>query len=556
MQIRKLEGNPGILPIKEGTALVSHDKWLVFKILDLKSIYEDLEISIRQSVELNRLVYSKCNETILSEINDTVIQMNYIKNITLERYKQLVPTFRYKRGLLNPLGSIIKIISGNLDNDDAIKYDNLINEVKIRQNGLQKKITLISEMVGILTDSTAVIKNNLIQLNNAVREINQQLDKINMYQIINRLTSVYNLFIHSFQSICIKLDEIETAVAFSRIGILHRSIVDTDELIKLLKSIERSEKLVYPCNSENIVKIEQTIGLKSYFKKYEITFVLEIPLIKKETYFYYRIVPFPITEPSSGQTLIIIPKYPYLIAKGLKAMPLAKPCQEVEDSTYLCNEKDTIIPVEDKCVTDLMKYSTNVSCTQINVEFNEVKVEPIQTNKWIVYSNKEIEIIRTCENEIIRYTIQGSYILTMDDKCEVKIGEYHLRQRQFEGKDINYEKTPFINFPKNISMAAVRTDIPVNLDDIRLSDLQTLRHMIKKKVEDSESVVKTSSVSLATLVLYAILIISILSFVLFKIRIKCIDRCHPPDDFALKGGEVKDAQRAELAGNVNTKQIL
>lgn len=32
---------------------------------------------------------------------------------------------RFKRGLINELGSLIKRISGNLDNEDAIKYQRI-----------------------------------------------------------------------------------------------------------------------------------------------------------------------------------------------------------------------------------------------------------------------------------------------------------------------------------------------------------------------------------------------------------------------------------------------
>ena len=48
-------------------------------------------------------------------------------------------TKRIKRGLINGLGSIIKSISGNLDQNDAEKYDNLIDQLKNNQKILQNQ---------------------------------------------------------------------------------------------------------------------------------------------------------------------------------------------------------------------------------------------------------------------------------------------------------------------------------------------------------------------------------------------------------------------------------
>ena len=40
----------------------------------------------------------------------------------------ITSTSRVKRGTIDGLGSIVKVISGNLDNDDAIRFKNEINK--------------------------------------------------------------------------------------------------------------------------------------------------------------------------------------------------------------------------------------------------------------------------------------------------------------------------------------------------------------------------------------------------------------------------------------------
>lgn len=49
--------------------------------------------------------------------------------------RKIHPISRQKKGLINPLGPLIKIITGNMDHDDAIKKNNTE-----RQNVISQKM--------------------------------------------------------------------------------------------------------------------------------------------------------------------------------------------------------------------------------------------------------------------------------------------------------------------------------------------------------------------------------------------------------------------------------
>lgn len=92
------------------------------------------------------------------------------------------------------MGSLIKIITGNTDHDDAIKYYNLIKEVKSCQHSVVKKTTLVSEMIRNFINSTVNITNNLIQLSVAVTKINKHINQISISPISITYIHAYNLF--------------------------------------------------------------------------------------------------------------------------------------------------------------------------------------------------------------------------------------------------------------------------------------------------------------------------------------------------------------------------
>lgn len=181
------------------------------------------------------------------------MQVDYTRNLTIEKLNQLLPSKRSKRGILNPLGSLIKVITGNLDNDDAVKYDTMIKDVKANQNAINTKVTVIAEMMESFINISNSTKYNFIQLDKAISEIRKQLNDTRASLNELKLINVYNLFLHNFDTLYVRLNEIETAVAFSKLGTLHQSMIDTDELLSLLKTIEQKNNLIFPVTLDNIL---------------------------------------------------------------------------------------------------------------------------------------------------------------------------------------------------------------------------------------------------------------------------------------------------------------
>lgn len=550
--LHRIEKNPGLLPVKEGQALVSHDAWTLIKILDLKLLYEELESNIGNYIKLKNHVQNYFNTTTLdTDLIEVETQADYAMNITIEKFKQLNPSVRSKRGLLNPLGSLIKTITGNLDNDDAIKYETLIQEVKSKQNVMNNKMTIVTEMLGSFTKIANSTKSNFINIQESIQDINRSLNESKWTQSANRVIHIYNAFINNFQTIYLRLNEIETAVAFARVKQLHQSIIDTDELILLLRKIEKTDKLIFPVNIENIARIEQCIEIKAYVKQNQIKLIMRIPLIRNEIFNYFKLIPLPMYNTVNDLTSVIIPKYPYVLVKGLKALPLAQPCVEIDEARFLCFENNIPPQIEDNCITDLMKFSPNITtCHPVPVTIDNVKADLIQPNQWIIYAKMETLLTKFCNDEITQDTISGTYLLAIDDDCEVNIEDLKLKQRQSQGQ-IMFIKFPVIQLPAIRVNETATLQKPVNLNGVDLADTQFLNLLLQKSGSDSVSENKYSaekykSIGVGNVVFYVITSMCIV-LLAFKSRIKEIcnniisqtrDHPHPSDNPDLTEGGV------------------
>ncbi|CAK1590851.1 unnamed protein product [Parnassius mnemosyne] len=177
LQLQELNSNPGILPVKQGTAVISNDKWIIAKIIYLKLFIEDVKVNVLRISELNKIV-NNLNKNFSYNFVDVNSQVEYIKNLTINKLEQIIPSFRTRRGILNPLVSLIKIVTGNHDNDDAVRYDKLITEVKVKQNSNDNRMTLITEIIQSLTNSTLKLNENPIKINRDIITLSHNLSSI------------------------------------------------------------------------------------------------------------------------------------------------------------------------------------------------------------------------------------------------------------------------------------------------------------------------------------------------------------------------------------------
>lgn len=87
----------------------------------------------------------------------------------LLRFRQINPQInsRQKRGLINALGSVIKVITGNLDQQDPQNYDKAIATLTHNQKELKtlnnQQITLLKESINKFKNITQSLSQNQIK---------------------------------------------------------------------------------------------------------------------------------------------------------------------------------------------------------------------------------------------------------------------------------------------------------------------------------------------------------------------------------------------------------
>lgn len=529
LHLQKLDENPGLLPIKEGQAYVQTDHWTIIKVISLEKIYDDFNYVSTNYEQLCKLI--NWNVSYSHDFKSVKLHTEFIRHITKEKYRQLVPQQRFRRGLLNPLGSLIKIITGNLDHQDAIRIDNLTSHLNQNDIVISKKLTLVSKMFDSFINVTGTIDQNTLKLDNRLKITEKMLSDLavtqNNWTFYTFVIGLFNVYTSSFHTIFIRLSEIETALALSKVSILHPSIVNSTELLYHLKLISNSQTLVYPPIEENLLKLEETICVKSYIKKNQITFIMEIPLTDRDIYNYYKLYSLPIFHESENKTLSIFPKYPYLLAKGTKYLPIVKPCRPLSAGDhFLCNADHRALYHELTCIEQLMRFDDDPThCTQHQVQIEELKIQQVNSDSWILYSRLKTTLTKHCDSDVSKLSIFGTYLVTIDEPCDLEINGIRISHRIYIETDV-VEPIPLVTLPQlrvgaNLSSARALNLNGVNLDEVKYM-AYSLKHssVIESVLNERNDFKFSENLGYVSL---SLVILSFIAFVFYVFRLKLLN---------------------------------
>lgn len=148
--------------------------------------------------------------------------------------------------MINGLGSIIKCLTGNLDQEDAEKFNSQIKNLQENQNKIKNivsdqislmniSIKSFNEIAQNISHNQNVLESGILQIQNIIKET--QMTEINHYQyFMTHLTLNQITFI--FQIIYDTLERIETAISFAKLNALHNSIVNPIIFSQVIKDVE------------------------------------------------------------------------------------------------------------------------------------------------------------------------------------------------------------------------------------------------------------------------------------------------------------------------------
>lgn len=131
--------------------------------------------------------------------------------------------------------------------------------------------------------------------------------------------------------------------------------------------------------------------------------------------------------------------------------------------------------------------------------------------------------------DVNRESLQGTYIITINEDCEIHLGDIRLDIFRHYSQSWQHKITSIVTLPHLKLSNATEMDT-VNLNGVNLGNLKHMAFLLKDseffggdgEVVD-EDILKVNSVSLATVVCYLIFIL-IITFIIFEYKYQFLNK--------------------------------
>lgn len=513
IRLESLDKGPGLLPFKLGqTRVVSHFHTFL-QYTDLGDIGTNIDKLKAQLSEASQMLNN-------SSFNVFKYQIKYLYS-KLGKVSAQLDTFkpnRLKRGLIDPLGSLIKSLTGNLDHEDAVQFNNALNVLqnneKTLSTGLNKHISLCKEWISsqkqivlTLVSNQEKLEKTLYQMNNASHNDKKQLLHY------AHLSQLFVILSENINDLLEELFRIENVLAFSKVSKVHHSILN----LHLLKDIVSSLRKLY--DSDQILALDirdyyDFLKIGSYLSGNNLVVVLRVPILYKSNYDLYRLCPLP-----NQQKEILIPPYPYIATNTHEYVYVEAECPK-SGEWYICEQKlSHQIRSEQDCIQKLIhQQEIDSTCKPTPISLHKEALLELDDQHYAVTFPKPTKVQLNCQQEQ-HVILEGSYAVTIPHNCLLKTSEFTLINinNKLRGQPLKITSVP-LQLQKNEDSRMPT----LKMNTINLNALSSIERQIAFEDPVQIDTIQSSSIYHTTVPLYVLALLTSGAVIILLYRRYCL----------------------------------
>ena len=446
-----LNHHNGILPIKLGKAKILHTYKNLVHIVKL----DDYITSIN-------LIYKTLDS--LVDFKDMHSMKNILKLKTLElenKINSLLPRHRNKRGIINGLGSIIKIISGNMDADDAQKINTELvtlnsNQKEINQN-FNKQIILNNDMIRRFENIREHVNSQQTKIENYLKIVKTEIEN-NSHNIdtIIKYTQNVNLINFNIDLLNDHLNNINEAFILSKLNIISKHILYPKEL-KMVYEILKNESIFVTSDEQ----LYEFLELQAFYSGNDMIFNIKIPIVSNKLYSLFHTIPIQIKK------TYMIPAQDFIIMNQDEIYETNIRCRNIEN-TFYCKSSDLHMKEDlQTCIRKIIENQPS-NCNLVE-KTPPSSITHIEENYIICINIPETNFESTCGTQ--KSTIEGNTLIHFQN-CTVTINDI-----KYDNTAITHQESLTIYPTLNKDINATKILEELSLDKLQLSNFQNMKEI-------------------------------------------------------------------------------
>jgi hypothetical protein len=448
--VEKFEESPGLYYVNKGIVNLYTTTWNTIVYVDLNA--EDLEVNtldsyinhvdrLCNSVEVkNWTGCSQFREATADRFRHLRTSEGLLKEIVGKENREV----RQRRGFMNFIGEISKVLFGTLDDNDAEYYDEQIRKFEANSDDttdlLKQQVYVLKTTLGAFNETLRDIKHNDKLMKKGLSDIQNYLDtltsetakKLSIFEakfmIEKHITQVNNALTILQRNMDLLLD----SVVHAQTGGIQPQIVPPQLLLEALRGSQsffpRDTIPPFPLSKDSASMIYSVCETKVYIKNNKLSYVISTPLVNKGEFRAYYLVPVPIQVNNDRLVYIKTVKsimcidnsrQYYYFSSEIELQKCKKPMQD----KYVCKQEKPLLSslVQEECAVRLLKMWKRLpdSCEVSVVQLTHTVWTQVNDNEWVYYTPGTDSMTVLCaDQDPVDVFLKGAGRLTLDPTCK------------------------------------------------------------------------------------------------------------------------------------------
>jgi len=420
-----------------------------------------LEISHDEIVNLHRHLKSFCDQYIWEHPN-TSIRSNceWMKTSTASIFHQIEQVkgeilgslgsdyqmTRTKRGLVNAVGRIAKVLFGVCSDEDAdflyTKVSELSQSKARTLNILDAQTRIVKTTISDLNTTFTIILKERKKIEDVLKQLNEKLGKslafiteLETREMLIEQTTVISLLLTQQAFGVQKLLHIVNSAIH---GQIHPNLMTHQQYIEQLREVKLNLpsglNLPFSLDTFTVTKLIQISQVSVLFSVNTLIFIQKIPLVESSKYNLYKVIPFPVVQQSKIYSLIVN-TVTYLAISENKQNYITfseieyANCKIVGNNYYCENTQPKYSTGSRLCELQLL-IGQNLNNSICNIQYiklvNSVFVKLKDENVWVYVASKEPVSISCNSKGPIDFILDGTGELFLNKQCRLFTKDYLL----------------------------------------------------------------------------------------------------------------------------------
>ncbi|XP_043285504.1 uncharacterized protein [Venturia canescens] len=382
-RIDNFQTSPGIYFEEIGSLYLVKGTWKLVLHMDLHYMERKADVLFRTLETLEKLCEKTTDDSLCSIVDSTLKPRLKKVSSSITAIYNFVGTGenRNKRGLINGLGTVIKAITGNLDQDDAEKIDKNIDEIITRQKTdedmLKENVQILQSTLRLYNESTTEILDKMDNLTHMIERIKNtvesQFSTLKKKQMIDENINGFTAVVGAFTSDVNQLANFLTEIYK---GTITPTVISPKQLSDYLtEAIPYTPKgLNFPTSikSSEMTNLLKTAEITSYTAKLRFVLIIKFPLIENYMLKINKVYPLP-TKINENQFQFIETTSKIIIVDNYKRAYLTMSEEDLNkakkvDNIYYYKPKQSMQIISDNTPCEIAIYlgnnPENLSCNQ------------------------------------------------------------------------------------------------------------------------------------------------------------------------------------------------